>query len=337
MMSDVNEYVDINGYRVPMPLGNKNSGNSKWGFATKGGKEFFFKELLSPVYPLDETSMSPELLVSRRRSCEEFEVKYVKFYTEINRAGRGGIVRVQDFFRNGSKYYVVTEKINSESIPVSKICTLPTEDILLLICTVADAFASLHSVRIVHSDVKPANIFVKRSRDGKYVGKIIDFDSGFFSYEKMENEELEGDPTYLAPESFLLMLGQDIQVDEKADIFSLGLVFHEYFTGELPKINRSEYDYPAEAVLSEEAPEIDPRIPPEMAKLLSEMIDMQPTNRPSSAQVVARVKEMLGHKVEKVIEEPTFYTKKLDNKIPEKVTKTEAVPVNAWFSRAGDL
>ncbi len=335
-MKEKIEYTEINGYFVPIPLGNKDSGNSKWGFAQKNGKEYFFKELLSPVYPLDVSAMSPELLAIRRKGCEEFEAKFVKFYTEINRAGRGGLVRIQDFFRSGSKYYVVTEKINSESISLERINALTIDEKLLLICTVADAFASLHSVNIVHSDVKPANIFVKRSRDGKYVGKIIDFDAGFFSYEKMENEELEGDPTYLAPESFLLMLGQDIQVNEKADIFSLGLVFHEYFTGDLPKINRSEYDYHAEAVLSEEKPEIDSRIPPEIAQLLAEMLDMQPGNRPSSNQIVARVKEMLGHKVEEVVEVPET-SKPIVNVVPERTTTLEAKPVNDWFSRAGDL
>ena len=86
----------------------------------------------------------------------------------------------------------------------------------------------------MHFDVKPANILVKKSANGNYTAKLIDFDAGFFIGEDIENSELGGDLTYLAPETFLGMYGEDVRINEKADIFALGLVFHQYFTAKLP-------------------------------------------------------------------------------------------------------
>lgn len=45
----------LNGYILKGELQNANSGFSKWGFAVKNGKEYFIKELISPVFPMDRS------------------------------------------------------------------------------------------------------------------------------------------------------------------------------------------------------------------------------------------------------------------------------------------
>ena len=106
----------INGYKIIGELNNANSGFSKWGFATKGRKEFFIKELITPVYPIDDESMSPEYLAQRRAYCDEYERNFRDFYNSINEASHGTLVRIIEFFRHESRYYVVTEKVNGISL-----------------------------------------------------------------------------------------------------------------------------------------------------------------------------------------------------------------------------
>ena len=209
-----NNHQIINGYDVP-PLNNDNSGFSKWGFATKYGKEYFIKELITPVYPVDRSVMSDEMFEQRRAECARYENRFRSFYTAINNASCGNLVRINEFFRNGSRYYLVTEKVSGSSMELKDLAALPIEKKLLLLKTVANCFYKLHSSSIVHFDVKPANILIKATANGNYTAKLIDFDAGFFLGEDIENSELGGDLTYLAPETFLGIYGEDVRINEK--------------------------------------------------------------------------------------------------------------------------
>ena len=101
----------INGYTLKEDLQNANSGFSKWGFAVKNGKEYFIKELIKPVYPIDASSMPEDLYRHRVDYCNKYENKFRRYFGQINRVSRGNLVRVEEFFRCKSKYYLITEKI----------------------------------------------------------------------------------------------------------------------------------------------------------------------------------------------------------------------------------
>ena len=219
----------INGYALEAELQNANSGFSKWGFATKNGKEYFIKQLINPVYPLDKSIMSEELFQQRRNHCSQYEAKFKNFFGLINKASRGNLVRITEFFRCGSRYYLISEKVEGKSPSMEYIAALDEGKKLLLLKSVAHCFYDLHSVGIIHSDVKPNNILVKATKNGNYVAKLIDFDSGFIKGDAINNKELGGELTYLAPETFLGIYGEDVHPDEKSDIFGLGLMFHEYY------------------------------------------------------------------------------------------------------------
>ena len=284
----------INGYVVP-PLNNDNSGFSKWGFATKYGKEYFIKELITPVYPVDRSVMSDELFEQRRAECAKYENRFRQFYATINNASCGNLVRINEFFRNGSRYYLVTEKISGASMPLEALAALPTDKKLLLLKTVANCFFKLHSSGIVHFDVKPANILVKATVSGNYTAKLIDFDAGFFLGEDIENSELGGDLTYLAPETFLGIYGEDVRINEKADIFALGLVFHQYCYAKLPDFNHSEYEYPYEAILDESELVLEKgTMPDEVNEIIKSMLDIDPNKRPSAGDIFTKLNEITG-------------------------------------------
>ncbi|MDO4618528.1 MAG: lipopolysaccharide kinase InaA family protein [Clostridia bacterium] len=324
----------INGYTLSTELQNANSGFSKWGYAVKNGKEYFIKELISPVYPVDSTILSPDMFRGKREYCMQFENRFTRFYGRINDASRGNLVRIEDFFRFGARYYLVTEKVQGSITSMKGIAALSDDKKLLLLKTVAHCFNDLHSAGIVHFDVKPNNIMIKRTLNGNYSAKLIDFDSGFFKGEVLENEELGGDLTYLAPETFLGIYGEDVTPDEKADIFALGLVFHQYWCGDLPGYDKSEYEYPYEAVLDTGSLDIEwGMMPEEIGKLIVSMLDAKPESRPSAKDIIIKLNELDN-------QESVFET--VEELQPEKET-LENVEVHTdirgedWFSMAGDL
>lgn len=317
----------INGYYLESELQNANSGFSKWTFATKNGKRYFIKELLNPVYPVDRSIMTDDMFRDRVRFCVEFEEKYRRFYNTINRASKGNLVRIVDFFRSGSKYYVITEKVDNDA-DIDTISALSERQKILLLKTIARGFYDLHSSGIMHFDVKASNILLKRTVRGNYTAKVIDFDSGFFKGDSIEDKELGGDLTYLAPETFLRISGEDILPDEKADIFALGLVFHEYYCGYLPPFNEEEYDYPFEAALETGSLEPDgSKMPKKLTDLIKSMVDREPENRPYADKILKTLDEIYSSLPPS--ESPPEV-------VPPPVSSTTTNPGD-WFSAAGDL
>ena len=283
----------INGYKLRGELQNANSGFSKWGYAVKNGREFFIKELIDPVYPLDRSVMSEEMFMQRRMYCDEYEAKFRRFFERLNAASCGNLVRVEEFFRFGSRYYIVTERVDGRNIPMSNVAAMTRERKLILLKTVARSFSDLHSAGIVHFDVKPANILLKVTKSGNLAAKIIDFDSGFFKGEALTMDDLGGDLAYLAPETFRAIYGEPVRPDEKADIFALGLIFHEYYCGYLPAYDERQYEYPYESVLDGAGLAVDTNLLPEaLGSLIASMLVAEPELRPSAEEILSKLKQM---------------------------------------------
>jgi len=160
---------------------------------------------------------------------------------------------------------------------------------------------------------------------------LIDFDAGFFKDETRDDVELGGDLTYLAPETFLAMTGETVTLTEKTDIFSLGLVFHEFFTGELPAFNQAEYEYPFEAVLDGGGLTVNQTmIPCEFEDLILKMLSAEPDDRPSSEDIVRLLAGISGFRTVPPMDTPPA----VKPPIPPNPTTPSS---SGWFRTAGDL
>jgi serine/threonine-protein kinase len=111
-----------------------------------------------------------------------------------------------------------------------------TVDYVLQAC---EALAEAHMAGIVHRDIKPDNLFVATTAGGKSVLKILDFGISKMSAKRSTSGELRdlteagdkfGTPVYMSPEQ-LLASGN---VDARADVWAMGVVFFELLTGQLP-------------------------------------------------------------------------------------------------------
>jgi eukaryotic-like serine/threonine-protein kinase len=230
-------------------------GMSKISFAKRGDTEYFIKEFLAPRFPVEGAPGSPSSIHRRKKSCDAFEAHHKKLNEAIATkcAFGGNLIYAIDFFRFGTSYYKVTEKIDVASLSPSDISKLPLDKILILLKTITQSLKILHDLKIVHGDLKPDNILIKRTSIGKYTAKLIDFDNSYFSGEPpVNNEEVVGTLEYYSPElAAYIKLGETAEARKtltiQSDIFALGIIFSEYLTGEKPEFS-TKYDYTWEAI-----------------------------------------------------------------------------------------
>ena len=277
----------IGNYQLVTELTNKNSGFGKWGFAVYNGKQYFIKQFLSPVYPDERMELPAEIRNKRIQECQDFFNKKNRLYEAIARAYNGNIIKIEDFFLYKSHFYITTEKVDTASLDIKDIAAQPLDKKLLILKVLANNMCQLSEQHIVHGDLKPENILVKRTVHGFFTAKIIDFDSSFFANEIIEDsEDINGDMVYLAPETFKCMIEEQDHVDEKVDIFALGILFHQYMTGELPAFDHTAYDYMYEAALDGEAYTISESLPPYMQEMIKCMLREDPEERISIQEVL---------------------------------------------------
>lgn len=269
---------EINGYILFSELKTTNSGFSKWGFAQRNGSRFFIKELIDPIYPVCADLLDSGVVARKRAICQQFEDRSKLLYHVINECSDGNLVHIEDFFRCDSHYYLVMEKI--DAIGIDEVMAIPIEDRVRICKALVHCLGRLHQRGIVHADIKLDNILFRRLPSGKVTGKLIDFDNCFWEMQPPRpDEEIHGDLVYMAPETFMMMQTETGAIDRAIDVFALGLVFHQIFTGRLPAFDARVYDYPFEAVLDGATLAVDAGIPDAWRDLIAQMLKTDPRER----------------------------------------------------------
>jgi len=162
-----------------------------------------------------------------------FAERFAREARALARLTHPNIVAVHDFGQSGDLFWFAMEYVEGvdlrQTIRAGQI--LP-EQALAIVPQICDALQYAHDEGIVHRDIKPENILVdKRGRV-----KIADFGlSKLLGEDKLDvtltgTHQVMGTLRYMAPEQ---MQGTH-SVDHRADIYSLGVVFYELLTGELP-------------------------------------------------------------------------------------------------------
>lgn len=272
-------------YELTGHLTSQNSGYSVWGFGKKDGRNFFIKQFLSPKYPENDTVSSPERLQKKKDQCADFERQKAAIYRAVNENSDGNSVHIAEFFRIESKYYISMRKIEALPWGVDAIAALPEKDIYRLCAIIAHGIAGIHKGRVVHADLKHDNILFENTPTGKVTAKIIDFDSSFLETDPPNNEEIVGDLVYFSPEACIHIWGGEVELTCKMDVFSLGVLFHQYLTGELPSFDSENSNYAGEAVAKGERLSVSPKLSEKLRTLLAAMLDPDPHKRPTAHDV----------------------------------------------------
>jgi serine/threonine protein kinase len=287
-----------NGYTLLSDFSVVGAGLSRWTIASKGGREYFLKEFLSPTYPEDDAPGSDKIKAKKRARCAVFESQHLSMQAALAplSAYGGNLIVTLDFFRVGAKYYKVTERVDAEDLGVAGIAALPFRQRLVLLKSVAHSLKILHDLRIVHGDLKPDNVLIKRTELG-YTSKLIDFDSSYIAGRPPAATEIVGTINYYSPELLSYIQEDGVAADElgtAADIFALGLIYSEFLTGRVPSYDPA-YGEPAVAVRSGVVLKVDREgLDPDLADLVDQMMLAVPSARPTIGHVHAALMGLRG-------------------------------------------
>ena len=272
----------IGSYTLDKPLTNSNAGFSRWGIGEKDGKKYFIKEFLSPVYPENNSGISNTAIEKKRKLCREFEYKEQAVINNINTYTDGNILRINEFFRCGSKYYLATDYINS--IKLEEVYKLPYEEKIMLMKILAHGLYSLHAASLIHGDIKMDNILFYKLNSKFVTAKIIDVDGCYFKNEPPKNpDDIVVDQVYMAPETFIYIAKEEGKLTEMVDSFAMGIIFHQILTGKLPDISE-EYDYIYECILDGKFPVL--AVENEMHNLIMGMLRADSEKRMNMQEVL---------------------------------------------------
>ena len=152
------------------------------------------------------------------------------FHAEVRNArqvSHPNVCRVYDIGEVNGQHFLTMEYIDGEDLAslLRRIGRLPADKALETAHQICAGLAAAHDCGLLHRDLKPANIML----DGRGRVRITDFGLALSNDDAMSRSETAGTPAYMAPEQ--IAKGQ---ASVRSDIYSLGLVFYELFTGRLP-------------------------------------------------------------------------------------------------------
>jgi len=174
--------------------------------------------------------LSPEL-----SSEAAFAERFAREAQALARLNHTNIISIYDFGQRDGYYYFLMEYVEGENlynlIREKHIGPEETKRIMVEIC---HALQFAHDEGIVHRDIKPSNILI----DKKGRVKIADFGLAKLLAKEWESTPpkgaqptlVMGTPNYMAPEQ----LEKPLEVDHRADLYAIGVVFYEMLTMELP-------------------------------------------------------------------------------------------------------
>lgn len=162
-----------------------------------------------------------------------FAERFAREGKALARLNHPNIVAVHDSGQAGEYFYFIMEYVDGTNLrQMMRSGRLSPKEALTIVPKICDALQYAHEEGVVHRDIKPENVLV----DKKGRVKIADF--GLAKLLGKDRADLSltasgafmGTPKYMAPEQ----IEHPQEVDHRADIYSLGVVFYEMLTGELP-------------------------------------------------------------------------------------------------------
>ena len=180
-----------------------------------------------------DREVAVKVVAAEAERQDQFAQRFAREAQVLARLSHPNLVSIHDYGQDGPLGWLVMEYVDGSSLrDLIHAGKLEPSEALALIPKICDALQYAHDQGVVHRDVKPANILVGRDGVVKIadfgLAKLIGIPSALVTL--TGSREVLGTFRYMAPEQ----LERPLEVDHRADIYSLGVVFYEMLTGEIP-------------------------------------------------------------------------------------------------------
>ncbi len=241
---------------------------------------------MGEVYRADDLKLGhPVALKFLPRDVKEGSRSFQHFLGEVRlsrQIAHPNVCRVYDIAEVDGQQFLSMEYIDGEDLKglLRRIGRLPKDKGIQIAQQLCAGLAAAHEKGVLHRDLKPANVMI----DARGQVRITDFGLARLADGEAGAGEIAGTPAYMAPEQ--LARGE---TTIQSDLYSLGLVLYELFTGEqvhkgktIQDIQRSREEssltHPSELV-----PDLDPAV----ERAILRCLQQEPDQRPKSARAVA--------------------------------------------------
>jgi serine/threonine protein kinase len=223
-------------------------------------------------------------ILNRGRGSLSRDSQFARFIDEFKMLHDIDDPAVAEFydFRVTSDYcYIAMEYFEQGHLGTRMKQPLPAQEALRIAMEVAQALSIIHMAGVVHHDLKPGNIMLRRDS----TVALIDF--GISRSALLQNQDVDaitGTPYYMSPEQ-----GSGEETDERSDLYSLGIILFQMLTGEKPYGGSDAHEILA---AHREAP--IPELPEELSEhqhLISRLLAKSPEARIASARELVEVIE----------------------------------------------
>ena len=209
-------------------------------------------------------------------------VRLAQFHNEVRTArhvAHPNVCRVYDIGEVDGQPYITMEYVDGEDLSslLRRIGRLPEDKAVEIARQICAGLAAAHDRGVLHRDLKPANVML----DGSGKVRIMDFSLGAVGD---VTDVRAGTPAYMAPEQ---LAGREVSV--RSDIYALGLVLYELFTGkrtfDVKTLDELLIRHRSGEITSPTA--IVTALDPSIERAIMRCLDPDPQRRPASALAVA--------------------------------------------------
>lgn len=188
------------------------------------------------------------------------------------------IIQIYSIGQENEQPFFVMEFVDGLSVAglIQREGHLSSSDAMKIVHQTAQGLASAHDRGVIHRDVKPGNLILSQRGQVKIADFGIALANADMNAKLTSAGEMVGTPGYLPPET---LLGNP--VDQRSDLYSLGVVLFEMLTGRTPFSDASVYKLMLSVVQSEvpDVREINAEIDPGVAAILAKMLMKDPAKR----------------------------------------------------------
>ncbi len=241
---------------------------------------------MGEVYRADDLKLDqPVALKFLPHGLDADEARLARFYREVRVArqvSHPAVCRVYDVGEAEGHFFLSMEMVDGENLAslLRRIGRLPPDKALDIARQLCAGLAAAHEKGVLHRDLKPPNVML----DGQGNVRITDFGLAGLAESLREEDVRSGTPCYMSPEQ---LQGREVTV--RSDIYALGLVLYELYTGRRAFVAKSLAEY-VRKHRDERA--IEPSalvagLDPAVERAILACLEKEPRRRPASALVVS--------------------------------------------------